>query len=347
MKKIVCLVLALVMALSLLAGCGSKPADDGGNGENNGGNEGQEPAGEKVKVALIASSSGLGDRSFNDGAWAGFQKAEKELGVEIQVVEPEGVADYQSAAASLANAGYQLIFATGNDWGDTITEVAAQYPEVCFVGLNVTATGDNVAVAQTADHQLGFLAGALAAMMSESGTVGYIGGKEVPSQVRFEVGYEEGVAYINESCKVLPTYVGAFNDPATGKEFALELINQGADVIFHTAGQSGGGMFEAVGETDGVYAIGVDSNQDGIVEGKVLTSTLKNLDAIAYDMIERVVGGNFTSGTVVYDLTNGGVGLTDMEFTKDAIGEEKLAKLDEIKAGIIDGSIAVTDTYAQ
>ena len=344
MKKMLCLVLTLVLAFTLFAGCGSNDAatDDAANGDN-----AESAEGEKIKVALIASSSGLGDRSFNDGAWAGFQKAEQELGVEIQVVEPEGVADYQSAASTLANAGYKLIFATGNDWGDTITTVAAQYPDVCFVGLNVTATGDNVAVAQTADHQLGFLAGALAAMMTESNTVGYIGGAEVPSQVRFQVGYQEGVAYINPETSVLSTFVGAFNDPATGKEFALELINQGADVIFHTAGQSGGGLFEAVEETEGVYAIGVDSNQDSIVEGKVLTSTLKNLDAIAYDMIERVVNGNFTSGTVVYDLTNGGVGLTEMEFTKDLIGEENLAKLEEIKAGIIDGTIEVTDTYAQ
>ena len=342
MKKIVCLILALVMALSLFVGCGGKeePAP-----ENN--TETQEPAGEKVKVALIASSSGLGDRSFNDAAWEGFQKAETELGVEIKVVEPEGVADYQSAAASLANAGYQLIFATGNDWGDTLTEVAAQYPEVSFVGLNVTATGDNVAVAQTADNEIGFMVGALAAMMSQSGTVGFIGGKEVPSQVRFQVGYAEGVAYINADAEVLTTYVGAFNDPTTGKEYALELINQGADVIFHTAGKSGEGMFEAVMENEGVYAIGVDSNQDYIVEGKVLTTAEKRLGNIAYDMIKKVVDGAFTAGINVYDLANDGVGITDMEFTKDVIGEENIAKLDEIKAGIIDGSIVVTDTYDQ
>lgn len=343
MKKFVSLVLALVLALTLFAGCGNsnKPAEDDNNVEA------QEPAGEKVKVALIASSSGLGDRSFNDAAWEGFQKAESELGVEIKVVEPEGVADYQSAASSLANAGYQLIFATGNDWGDTLTEVAAQYPEVYFVGLNVTATGDNVAVAQTADNEIGFMVGALAAMMSQSGTVGFIGGKEVPSQVRFQVGYAEGVAYVNPDAEVLTTYVGAFNDPTTGKEYALELINQGADVIFHTAGKSGEGMFEAVKENEGVYAIGVDSNQDYIVEGKVLTTAEKRLGNIAYDMIKKVVDGSFTAGINIYDLANDGVGITDMQYTKDVIGEENIAKLDEIKAGIIDGSIVVTDTYDQ
>lgn len=343
MKKFVSLVLALVLALTLFAGCGNsnKPAEDDNNAEA------QEPAGEKVKVALIASSSGLGDRSFNDAAWEGFQKAESELGVEIKVVEPEGVADYQSAASSLANAGYQLIFATGNDWGDTLTEVAAQYPEVYFVGLNVTATGDNVAVAQTADNEIGFMVGALAAMMSQSGTVGFIGGKEVPSQVRFQVGYAEGVAYVNPDAEVLTTYVGAFNDPTTGKEYALELINQGADVIFHTAGKSGEGMFEAVKENEGVYAIGVDSNQDYIVEGKVLTTAEKRLGNIAYDMIKKVVDGSFTAGINIYDLANDGVGITDMQYTKDVIGEENIAKLDEIKAGIIDGSIVVTDTYDQ
>jgi len=146
---------------------------------------------------------------------------------------------------------------------------------------------------------------------------------------------------------VLTAWAGAFNDPAKGKEYTLELANQGADVIFHTAGQTGNGLFEAIQELDNVYAIGVDSNQDYIVEGKVLTTAEKHLQVIAYDMIEKLINGTFTAGVNLYDLANDGVGLTDMEFTKDLIGAERLAKLDEIKAGIIDGSIHVTDTFEQ
>lgn len=354
MKKLVSLVLLFAMVLSLAACGASEPTAEASPAATEAPAAAAEteaaPAalpGEGYKVALIASSSGLGDRSFNDAAWEGFNNAQAELGVEIKVVEPKDVADYVSSASALAEAGYQLIFATGSDWGDTLTEVAALYPDVKFVGLNVNAEGDNIAIARTSDHQIGFLAGALAAMMTDSGTVGYIGGKENASQVRFNTAYVEGAAYVNDQVNVLTAWAGAFNDPAKGKEYALELINQGADVIFHTAGQTGNGLFEAIQEKDGVYAIGVDSNQDYIVEGKVLTTAEKHLQIIAYDMITKLIDGSFTGGVNVYDLANDGVGLTDMQYTKDIIGAEKLAKLDEIKAGIIDGSIAVTDTFAQ
>lgn len=354
MKKMIAILLTLVLAVSMAA-CGSSntpaattaasAADTTATAEET--TAAAAKPGEGYKVALIASSSGLGDRSFNDAAWEGFNNAQNDLGVEIKVVEPKDVADYVSSASALAEAGYQLIFATGSDWADTLTEVSALYPDVKFVGLNVNATGDNVAIARTADHQIGFLAGALAAMMTESGTIGYIGGKENASQVRFNTAYIEGAKYVEDSTNVLTAWAGAFNDPAKGKEYALELANQGADVIFHTAGQTGNGLFEAIQELDNVYAIGVDSNQDYIVEGKVLTTAEKHLQVIAYDMIEKLINGTFTPGVNLYDLANNGVGLTDMEFTKDLIGPERLAKLDEIKAGIIDGSIHVTDTFEQ
>ena len=348
MKKMISLLLVAALSISTLFGCGSTEDSDkkkaAGNDNITEEKEDKSKAAD-VKVALICSSSGLGDNSFNDAAWEGFNKAEKEFGVEIKVVEPSEVADYLTSASTLAEAGYQMIFATGNDWGDTLTEVASLYPETYFVGLNVDAEGDNVAVAQTADNEIGYLAGALAAMMSQNHSVGFLGGKDVPSQERFKVGYSEGAAYVNKECEVLATYVGAFNDPTTGKEYALEMINQGADVIFHTAGQSGQGLFEAVRENDTVYAIGVDSNQDAQVEGKVLTSAMKRLDTISYDMIEKVIHGKFETGKVIYNLENEGVGLTTFEFTKDVIGEENLTKLDEIKQEIIDGTIKVTDTY--
>lgn len=337
LKKATALLLTAAMAVMTFGGCGSD-SDDKGTKKEDGGSA-------DVKAALICSSSGLGDNSFNDAAWEGFNKAEEELGVEITVVEPADVADYLSSASTVAESGYDIVFATGNDWGDTITEVAALYPDTYFVGLNVEAEGDNVAVAQTADHEIGFLVGALASMMSESKTVGFLGGKDVPSQERFNVGYTEGAKYIESGINILTTYVGAFNDPSTGKEYSMEMINQGADVIFHTAGQSGNGLFEAVTENDGVYAIGVDSNQDAMVEGKVLTSAMKRLDTIAYDMINKVVNDEFESGTIIYDLANDGVGLTDFEYTKDIIGEDNIAKLEELKQGIIDGTIEVTDIY--
>jgi len=303
--------------------------------------------GEGIKVALIASSSGLGDRSFNDSAWAGFEKAAEEFGVEIKAIEPKSPADYVTSATSLANGGYDLIFAVGNDWGDTIKEVAPQFPDTKWLGLNYDAEGDNVLIARTADPEIGFLAGALAAMVSESNTVGFIGGKDVPSINRMEVGYEEGAKYVNPDITYYGTYVGAFDDPVKGKEFALQLISQGADVIFHAAGKSGEGLFEAVRSTDGVYAIGVDSNQDYIVEGRVLTTAQKRLDIISYETIKSVVEGSFEAGNKVYGLAEGGVSLTDFEFTKDVIGEENLNAIKELQDKIISGEIKVTDIYNQ
>lgn len=344
MKKLVSLVLTAAMVITM-AGCGSNKEAAATDSKTEVTEEKTESS--DVKVALICSSSGLGDNSFNDMAWSGFTKASEELGVETKVVEPSDVADYLSSASTVAEAGYNLVFATGNDWGDTLTEVAALYPETYFVGLNVDAAGDNVAVAQTADNEIGFLAGALAAMVSKSGTVGFLGGKDVPSQERFNVGYAEGAVYMNAAEQVLTTYVGAFNDPTTGKEYALEMMNQGADVIFHTAGQSGQGLFEAVKEKDDAYAIGVDSNQDAQVEGKILTSAMKRLDVIAYDMIQKVIDKKFESGKVIYNLANDGVGLTEFEYSKDIIGADNITKLDELKKQIIDGTIKVTDTYSK
>lgn len=359
-KRVLVVLMACVFALALFAGCGngssssSAPAASGSSQPAGSASAAPEPgseaggnAGEGIKVALIASSSGMGDRSFNDAAWAGFEQAAAELGVEIRNIEPKSPADYVTSATTLANGGYQLIFAVGNDWGDTITEVAPQFPDVMWVGLNYDVDAPNVAIAKTADHEVGFLAGALAATMSANDTVGFIGGKDVPSINRFEVGYEEGARYISDSVNYLSTYVGAFDDPVKGKEFALQLIGQGADVIFHASGKSGEGLFEAIRENEDVYAIGVDSNQDYIVEGKVLTTAEKRLDVIAYDMIESLVNGTFTGGNKVYDLANGGVSLTDFEYTRDLIGEDTIALLDDLKAKIISGEIEVTDIFAQ
>ena len=152
---------------------------------------------------------------------------------------------------------------------------------------------------------------------------------------------------MNPDINVMKSYVGSYTDPAKGKEYSLQLMNSGADIIFHAAGGTGEGLFEAARENENLYAIGVDSNQDYIVEGKILTSVVKNCGNIAYDMVKSVQDGTFESGDKVYDLENGGVGLTDMEYTRDYIGDEAIAKLDELKEQIISGEIQVTDIFEE
>lgn len=269
--------------------------------------------------------------------------------MEIKVVEPQSVADYASALTALADGGYDLIMAAGNDWVETVNTIAPKYPEVKFVGVNIACTLDNVAVAKFSDFEAGYMAGALAAMMSKTGTIGYLGGLDVPAIQRFLVGYQEGAQYAVPGIKILPAFVGAFNDPGKGKEFSLDLINQKADVIYHGAGKSGEGLFEAIKNApEGYYAIGCDSDQDYIVEGKVLASTIKHVDVAAYDMIERVQEGTFTSGDHIYNVANRGIGLSPMTYTKDTIVPADVqTKLADIQSKIVSGEITITDVFQQ
>lgn len=327
-----------MLVVSMLSACSGQAKKEEGDG-----------SGKKMKVALVTAVGGLGDRSFHDSAWEGFKKAEQELGVEIKVVEPTSVADFPTALRTVAESGYEFVMTVGSDWVDTVNELAPKYPDVKFGAININCDLDNVAVAKFSDFESGFLAGALAGLVTKTNKVGYIGGMDVPAIQRFKVGYEEGVQYVNPDAEVLVTYVGAFNDPGKGKEFAIQLYSQGADIIYHGAGKSGEGLFDALKDAeDGCYAIGCDSDQDYIVEGKVLASTLKRVDVACYNFIKMAVEDNFQGGESIYNLENGGIGFTDMKYTKGtAVSEDVVAKIEEIRKDIIDGKIVITDVFKQ
>jgi basic membrane protein A len=304
-----------------------------------------ETAEKTVKVALITSSGGLGDRSFNDAAYEGLQKAEADYGIEIKVIEPQGVSDYQKSLKLISTAGYDLIITVGNDWSDALSIIAPNFPDTKYAAINLNISLDNLQVAKFADHEGSFLAGAFAALMTKTDKVGFIGGMDVPAITRFYVGYEEGAKYVNNDVEVIPTYVGSFADPFKGKEFALQLIGEDCDVIFHAAGKTGEGLFDAVKTSDDVYAIGVDRDQDSIVEGKILTSMIKSVDAAIYNMAGSFIDGTFETGIVVYGLEENGVGLSEMKYTKDIIPADVLQQLDDIEEKIINGEIVVTDVF--
>ncbi len=351
-KRFFAIAVALIMVTMTactLAPQSATPASDSITTENASGTQTTtaEPAAEKLKVTYITTNAGLGDKSFNDSAWAGLQKAEKELGVEISVIEPKAVSDYGTALVSAVNSGSNIILGFSASWTDTFNEYCPKYPKVYFGGLNCNAQADNLMIAVTSDHEGSFLAGALAAMMSKTGTIGVIGGQDADNINRFIIGYEEGAKYVNPSIVVLKSYVGAFNDPAKGKEFALQLMNEGADVIYQLAGGSGMGVFEAAKENANLYAIGSDADQDYIVEGKILTSMIKNCGVIAYDIVKSVQDGTFVAGKKAINLASNGVCLSDMQYTKELIGAENLAALDEIRNKIISGEIVVTDLFSK
>lgn len=300
-----------------------------------------------VKVALITSSGGLGDRSFNDAAYEGLKRAEADYGIEIKVIEPQGVSDYQQSLKLVSSAGYDLVITVGNDWSDALSVIAPNFPDTKYAAINLSISLDNLQVAQFADHEGSFLAGAFAALMTKTNKIGFIGGMDVPAIKRFYVGYQEGAKYVNDDIEVIPTYVGSFADPFKGKEFALQLIGEDCDIIFHAAGKTGEGLFDAIKTSDDVYAIGVDSDQDSIVEGKILTSMIKSVDAAVYDMTSSFIDGTFETGKVLYGLEEKGVGLSEMKYTKDIIPSDVLNQLADIKAKVISGEIQVTDVFEE
>lgn len=343
-KKLLALLLTGLLVFTLAA-CGGKTPPANTDPSQSAPSASGDETKDKLKVTFITAAAGLGDRSFNDSTWEGVQRAGRELDVEISLIEPATVSEFGTSIVAAANSGADVIIGFSASWTDAFEEYCDRFPDIHFFGLNANAKADNLSVAKTADHEGSFLAGALAAMMSESKILGAVGGMESDNINRFFVGYTEGAHYIDPEVKVLTSYVGAFDDPAKGKEFALQLMNEGADIVFQAAGGSGEGVFEAAKENDKLYAIGTDADQDYIVEGKILTSMMKNCDVVAYTFIENLLAGNFVAGDVIFDLSNDGVGLSPMTYTKELVGEERLARLDEIRTKIISGEIVVTDLF--
>jgi basic membrane protein A len=199
------------------------------------------------------------------------------------------------------------------------------------------------------EHEGSFLVGAIAGLITRTDRVGFVGGMEIPLIHKFEVGYSEGAQYVNPDCEVLVAYAGsgpeAFHDPVKGKSLALSQFDRGADIIFQAAGSTGNGVIDAAQER-GLFAIGVDANQNYMAPGNVLTSMVKRVDVSVYSIIRDMMEGRFEGGTHVYGLEVDGVGYALDEYNEDLIPPEVLARVDEIKQDIIAGRITVTDYTA-
>ncbi|MBU9917590.1 MAG: BMP family ABC transporter substrate-binding protein [Fusobacteriaceae bacterium] len=330
MKKV--LMLLAMLAMVVLTACGSK---------KEAAEAPKTTEAKPLKVGIVLSIGGLGDKSFNDSAYRGLEMAQKDLGIEFKYVEPASPSEDEGYLREYAEAGYDLVIATGFLMKDATEKVAKDFPDVKFALIDEVSALPNVASLLFAEDQGSFLVGALAAMMSKTGNVGFVGGMEIPLIQKFQKGYEMGAKYVNKDAKVGVLYTSGsnpFNDPVRGKENALSLIKQGADVVYHAAGGTGVGVIEAAKESK-VFAIGVDSNQDGLAQGTVLTSMIKNVDIAVYNTIKAVKEGTFKAGEQRLGVAEGGVGTTDFEFTKDIIGAENIAKLEQIRKDIIDGKI--------
>ncbi len=302
----------------------------------------------KKSIAIVYSTGGKGDKSFNDAAFRGLEQAQKELGITFKEYEPkDATAEAKDALTQFAETGeFEVIIGVGFTMKDSVTAVAEAFPDQKFAIIDEEVNLPNVVSLKFKEHEGSFLVGSLAAMMSKTGTIGFVGAIESPVIQKFHAGYEQGAKYVNPNIKIVSVYLGganAFNDPASAKTKTETLIQQKADVVYHAAGASGAGVFQAAKEKN-VYAIGVDSNQDSIVPGLILTSMMKYVDVAVFDTVKAALDGKFESKVQELGIKENGVGTTDFEFTKDKIGEENIKKLEQIKQEIKDGKVVVKPT---
>lgn len=310
-----------------------------------------------AKIAIVFSTGGLGDLSFNDAANVGLIAAKvANSGITTSQVEPTDVASITSAIESFAADGsYDLVIGIGFTATDGITASATAHTDVNFMIVDSVVDLPNVASVVFAEHEGSFLAGAMAAMVSETGDIAFLGGLDIPLINKFLAGYRQGARYIDSGITVRSTYSpnpsNPWGDLTGGKDVALTFIEQGSDVIYAAAGGTGLGVMDAAEEksTDDnkIYAIGVDSNQDHLKEGFVLTSMIKRVDTAVLSQIQAIVDGTWTADFTELDLAAEGVGITDMEFTTAEANAEyedgvtRMDKIDEITEDIIDGTIVV------
>ncbi|QUH18893.1 BMP family lipoprotein [Alkaliphilus sp. B6464] len=338
-NKIVKVISLLMVAMLVFVGCSSKPASNEGN--NNEGNVTKES---KVKVGLVVSG-GLGDRSFYDSSNEGLELAKKDLGVEGKVLECKNDLSLLSDQLVQASNYGDIIVVVGFEFYEVIQEIAPQFPTKTYVYVDNAITGvDNIVSIQYKENEGSFLAGALAAMLSETGHIGMVGGVDLPVIRNFQVGYEEGAKYINSDIKADVIFAGDFEDPTKGKESAIAIYNKGADIVFHAAGKTGEGVFEA-GKDLGKFAIGVDSDQRYINPDVIMYSMIKNVGLSVYETIENIGNGSVKGGEILtYGIKENGIGIgygtNDM---KQFVNDEMKAKLEEITEKIISGEIKVTE----
>ena len=297
-----------------------------------------------LKVGLILAMGGLGDKSFNDSAYAGLLKAQNDFDIEVKYVEPNSWMEDAYFLEEYSQNGFDLIIATSYTAQDAMEDIRSKFPNTKYAIVDTRAKeGANIASLVFDESEGSFLVGAIAAKMSKTGKVGFIGALDIPLINRFKSGYEQGAKYVNPNISVITTYVGGdapFSDPLKGKEHAYSLANQGVDVIYHASGNTGIGVLEGVKEK-GIYGIGVDCDQDDIVKGQVLTSMLKNVNNAIYKVIEDTVNGEFKGQVYNFGLKENGVGTTDFKYTKEIIGIDNIKFIEQMKSDIVSGKIKV------
>lgn len=294
-KKLATLAMATVVSASLLVGCsGSKESakDD------------------KITVAMITDVAGVNDQSFNQSAWEGLQRAEKELGIEVKYLESKQDSDYATNIETLVDENVDLILGVGMKLADAIKEGAELYPEQNFVLVDKELKdASNVKSILFKAEESAYLAGLIAGKTTKTNNVGFIGGMELPVIDTFKYGFMAGVKAANPDAKVQSQYANSFTDQAKGKAIANQMYSNGADIVFTCGGDVGTGAIEAAKE-NGKKAIGVDQDQNSLAPENVITSAMKNIDVSVEEMLSKVVDGSYKGGEIIVNtLAMNGVGI--------------------------------------
>lgn len=298
-----------------------------------------------AEPALIFDLGGKFDKSFNEAAFNGAQRWATETGGTFRDIELQSEAQREQALRRFAESGANPIVMTGFAFADALSQVAPDYPDTKFAVIDVNWLDlPNVRGVGFAEHEGSYLVGMMAAQASKTGTVSFIGGMDIPLIRKFACGYAEGAKAANPEIKIVANMTGttpaAWNDPVKGSELTKAQISQGADVVFAAAGGTGVGVLQTAAD-ENILSIGVDSNQNHLHPGKVLTSMLKRVDNAVYDAMSQ--GADLETGNFTMTLANGGVGYAMDENNADLVTSDMQAMVDEAAAKIADGSLTVHD----
>ncbi|WP_417828730.1 BMP family lipoprotein [Thalassospira sp.] len=299
-----------------------------------------------IRPAVVYDLGGRFDRSFNQAAYTGAEKFKEDTGTEYRDFEIQNDSQREQAMRNFARRGMNPIVAIGFSQASALEKVAKEFPETKFTIVDMVVDLPNVQSVVFKEHEGSFLVGVLAAMASETGKVGFVGGMDIPLIRKFACGYAQGVKHANGSAEIFQNMTGttgaAWNDPVKGGELAKSQFDRGADVVYHAAGGTGVGVLQAAADA-GKLGIGVDSNQNGLHPGSVLTSMLKRVDVAVYDAFESAANDTWEPGLTVLGLAEGGVDWALDENNESLITDEMKAAVAKAKEEIVSGNIEVHD----
>ena len=327
-KKLVTLATVAAVSTSLLVGCSNSKTSENNNGSN-----------KDITIAMVTDVAGVNDQSFNQSAWEGLQRAEKELGVKVKYLESQQDSDYATNIDTLADEEVDLIVGVGMKLAGAIEEGAKLYPDQKFAIVDETyeQIPQNVKTILFQAEQSAYLAGLVSGRMTKTNNIGFIGGMELPVIDTFKYGYMAGAKTANENIEVQAQYANSFTDQAKGKAIANQMFSKAADIVFTAGGDVGTGAIEAARE-NGKYAVGVDRDQSDVAPETVITSAMKRVDVGMFEVVKELVEGKFEGGTsITYGLDQDAVGLP--ETTKNLVPQEILdyvnEQIEKLKSGEI------------